>query len=245
MSDILSSYADDFSALESDSDLAALSQKLQDALAPIVEWAARKKLMIATERWQVTLFTPFNKEYNHHPDVSIGGVDVPLKYPKILGVTFDVMLCFHKHVANIVAKAWQRLNLLKAVCGSFWGHDKETLLMTFKAFVESVFDLASPVWFPNCKPSNIVKLQLIQNAAMRLVIGCHKGASIDHLYAECKLVLVAEHLFTVTDIKYETLILNYILADLCIDENKKIDDAWKDLEKTQNKLNLSVLVQTV
>jgi hypothetical protein len=92
MSDILSSYADNFSALESDADLETLSRKLQEAVTPIVEWAARKKLTIAPAKLQVTLFTPFNKEYNSRPEVAIDGVDVPLyKFPKILGVTLDVM----------------------------------------------------------------------------------------------------------------------------------------------------------
>jgi hypothetical protein len=156
---------------------------------------ARKKLTIAPAKLQVTLFTPFNKEYNSHPEVAIDGVDVPLcKLPKILGVTWDVMFCFHKHVADLVVKAWQRLNLMKAVCGSSWGHNKETLLLTFRAFVESVFSFASPIWFPNYKPSNIQKLQVIQNAAMRLITGCLKASSIDHLHCETKLMPVAEHL---------------------------------------------------
>jgi hypothetical protein len=36
MSDILSSYADDFTALESDADLEALSLKLQEAITPLL-----------------------------------------------------------------------------------------------------------------------------------------------------------------------------------------------------------------
>jgi hypothetical protein len=150
IADILSSYADDFSALESDADLEALSRKLQDALTPITEWAARKGLTIAPTKSQVTLFTPHNKQFGDRPAVSNNGVDVPLCLcPKILGVTFDTMFCFHKHILNIIAKAMQRLNLMKAVSGSSWGHNKETLLLTFKALVESVFSFAVAIWFPN------------------------------------------------------------------------------------------------
>jgi hypothetical protein len=152
IADILSSYADNFLALESD----ALSRKLQDDLTPITEWAARKGLTIAPTKSQVTLFTPHNKQFGDHPAVSINGVDVPLcRSPKILGVTFDTTYCFHKHILDLVAKATQRLNLMKAVSGSSWGHDKETLLLTFKALVEYVFSFATAIWFPNCKPSNI------------------------------------------------------------------------------------------
>ena len=88
----------------------------------------------------------------------------------------------------------QRLNLLKAVCGSTWGHDKQTLLITYKALVESVMSYAAAIWYPNSKPSNVEKLQFIQNSAMRLITGCHKASSIDQLLTESKLMPVAEHL---------------------------------------------------
>ena len=50
------------------------------------------------------------------------------------------------------------------------------------------------IWYPNSKPSNVEKLQFIQNSAMRLITGCHKASSIDHLLTESKLMPVAEHL---------------------------------------------------
>jgi hypothetical protein len=76
VADILESYADNFPVLESDSDLAAMNRKLQDSLTPIVEWAVRKKLTIAPSKFQVTLFTPWNKQYKTQPDVSINNIDV-------------------------------------------------------------------------------------------------------------------------------------------------------------------------
>lgn len=104
------------------------------------------------------------------------------------------MYCFHKHILDIAAKASQRLNLMKALSGTSWGHNQETLLLTFKALVESVFSFATAVWFPNCKSYKIAKLQTLQNQAMRLNTGCHKATSVDHLHAETKLMPVNEHL---------------------------------------------------
>jgi hypothetical protein len=103
---VLTFYADDFSVLESDTDLDTLSEKLQTSLTPIVEWASRKKLTIATKKSQITLFNPWNRQFNVWSDVSIDGVTVPLcKTPKILGVTFDTMFSFKDHVSAIAAKA--------------------------------------------------------------------------------------------------------------------------------------------
>jgi hypothetical protein len=78
-------------AAESDSNLAALDCKLQASLAPNVDWAARKKLVIAPSKSQVTLFSPWIKQYNTRPEVLIDNTDVPLnQFPKILGVAFDL-----------------------------------------------------------------------------------------------------------------------------------------------------------
>jgi hypothetical protein len=104
------------------------------------------------------------------------------------------MFCFRDHVLAIAAKATQRINILKAVCGSTWGHDKETLLITYKALVDLVFSYDAAVWFPNCKPSNVEKLQFIQNTSMRLITGCHKASYIDHLLGETKMMRVSEQL---------------------------------------------------
>jgi hypothetical protein len=68
------------------------------------------------------------------------------------------------------------------------------LLITYKALVKTVMSYAAAIWFPNSKPTNIEKIQFIQNAAMWLITGCHKAASIDHLLTETKMMPVAEHL---------------------------------------------------
>jgi hypothetical protein len=70
----LTSYTDDFYISESDSNLESLSRRID----PIIEWASHKKLMIAPAKSQVTLFTPWNKEFNYQPTISIGGIVFPL-----------------------------------------------------------------------------------------------------------------------------------------------------------------------
>jgi hypothetical protein len=172
-------YADDITAMESNSDLQRLNGKLQACFTSIVEWADRKKLNIGPGKSQATLFSPWNKQYNVRPEVSINGVDVPLnKNPEILGIMFDPLFTFHAQVMDIYARACQCLNILGAVSGSSWGHHKETLLLTYQALVESVLNYACAVWYPNAKSTNIQKLQFVQNAAMRLITGCHKASSI-------------------------------------------------------------------
>jgi hypothetical protein len=118
--DIHISYADDVNELESHPDSTILSQKLQTSIDSVVKWAKGKKLAIPPGKSQVILFSPCNKHYHSHPEVSISGVDVPLnKFLKFLGVTFDSLFTFSHHIHDIYKKASQRLNILRAITKRF------------------------------------------------------------------------------------------------------------------------------
>ena len=84
--------------------------------------------------------------------------------------------------------------MVKALAGTSWGQDKETLLLTYKVLVKTKLDYAAPVWSPNAKPSSLKRLQTIQNSGLRVVTGSHKLASEDHLHAETKVLPVPDHL---------------------------------------------------
>ena len=53
---------------------------------------------------------------------------------------------------------------------------------------------ATPIWYPNTSPSNIAKLQVIQNQALRIATGCVKMTPIGHLHTETKTLPVNDHL---------------------------------------------------
>ena len=74
------------------------------------------------------------------------------------------------------------------------GQQKETIIATYKALIDSLFSYAAPVWFPNTSATNVSKLQVIQNAALRIATGSHMMASVDHLHMEAELMKVGEHL---------------------------------------------------
>ena len=86
--------------------------------------------------------------------------------PKILGVTFDPHFNFNMHVTYIVNKAKKRIPILKALAGSSWGQNKEALIITYKALIESVINYTAPIWCPNVNESYIRKLQTVQNTTL-------------------------------------------------------------------------------
>ena len=67
------------------------------------------------------------------------------------------------------------------------------MVATYKAIGRSLMDYAAPVWSPSVSASSWRKLQAAQNGALRVALGCHKAASVDHLHFESKMLKVDEH----------------------------------------------------
>jgi hypothetical protein len=97
-------------------------------------------------------------------------------------------------VKEIAIRLANCLQILKALAGTSWGQQKETLLITFKCLMLSIINYAAPIWFPNASKTSIAILQVIQNAALRVVTGNLKMSNIDHLHSETKVLKVGPHL---------------------------------------------------
>ena len=91
-------------------------------------------------------------------------------------------------------KCNNRLNILKALSGTSWGHHKETLAVTYNTLIKPIPSYAAPIWHRPTFQTNIQGLQVIQNKALRVVTGSLKMADQQHLNAETKTPPVKEHL---------------------------------------------------
>ena len=141
-------------------------------------------IILCAPKSSVTLFTSWSKQVNAQLNVNYDGVAIPMiKYPRLLGIIFDPLHTFSHHAASIARRASSRLNM-RALADSSFGKDKECLLMTFKMFVESLFDSFA----------SIERLQKVQNKALRLALRCHAAASVNHLHAEVGELPVGFHL---------------------------------------------------
>ena len=83
--------------------------------------------------------------------------------------------------------------MLKALAGSTWGCDKETLLTTYQAIGRSILSYCSPVWTPSFMDINWCRLQREQNYALRICTGCHKMADVAELHQEARELPVRQH----------------------------------------------------
>ena len=152
-------------------------------------------LLIFTPKSTVTLFTPDPMQANTHPKIKISDAELPLvRNPKLLGVYLDTFFSFNAHCVQVVNRVSKRNNVLKALSGTNWEKQKETLLLTYKALGISITNYAAPVWSTNTSDTSLEKIQRTQNEALRTIAGFHKMSSIDHLHSETKMLLVKDHL---------------------------------------------------
>ena len=193
--DINEGFADDNHSAAVSSDLDEISATLNLAAEEIIGWTNENGMGISASKSSITLFTPWTKQVNAQLNVSIDNAAVPMeKNPRLLGVTLDPLFTFSSHAKNIARKASSRLNIMRALSDSEFGKDKECLLMTFKCFIRSITDYAAPIVYPNYSATSIRRLQLIQNSALRLALGCHKASSFEHLHNEALELPVEDHL---------------------------------------------------
>ena len=104
-----------------------------------------------------------------------------------LGVTFDRILFFSKHVSSLKAKFFPRLKALRCISASSWGPSKESLSFLYKSFLRSLLTYASPGWFPFLSATSFTKLERLYRAASRAITGCLSSSPIPLLLSEASL----------------------------------------------------------
>ena len=132
--------------------VADLINGLSIYLSQVLNYIKNKKATVTSAKYTVTLIMQDNHEHHIHPQVKLADQVLPLeKKPKVLVVTLDTHLTFTLHCNNIAVKVQQRNNVLKALTGSTWGCNKETLLTTYQAIGRSILSYCCPVWTPSLK----------------------------------------------------------------------------------------------
>lgn len=187
-------YADDISIYATGNPINKLSTAINNYVPAVLKFLEERELQVSPTKSTVTLFTTDTKEFKVKPVVDMDKVQVPHEHtPKLLGVTFDTMYSFSKHVQTVVDKTKTKINLIKSLAGSTWGQDKETLSMTYKSICRSIIEYAAPIWSPIISDTSWRKLQSLQNQALRLITGNLKMASEQHLHREAKILPLRDH----------------------------------------------------
>ena len=127
----------------------------------------------------------FHARYEHNLNLQVKLADqvLPLKKkPNVIGVMLDTHLTFTQHCNNIAVKVQQRNNVLKALAGSTWGCDKETLLTTYQAIGRSILSYCCPVWTPSEHIGQLARMSVLDTEVDGSNPGSSSSSSSSKLY---------------------------------------------------------------
>ena len=113
--------------------------------------------------------------------------------PVFLGIIFDEYLCFNEHYKMLETRAIKRLNIIKIIRHKSWCLSYNTLTRVFLSLIGSIFAY-SFFTLANVSISNLNRLQVIQNRAIRLIYRLDWNSLSSSLSSIGKILPVKERL---------------------------------------------------
>ena len=162
-------FADDLAVFFLFQDPKKLGKKINKYLESLVSWLFKWRLKMNATKCCYTIFSKSGNRKNIKFVLKLGKDEIPYNpKPLFLGITFDENLCFNEHFKNLEERAYKRLNIIKIIRHKSWGLSYKTLTRIFLSLIGSIFAY-SFFTLANVSITNLNKLQIIQNKAVRLI----------------------------------------------------------------------------
>ncbi|TWW55907.1 hypothetical protein D4764_09G0009570 [Takifugu flavidus] len=174
--------------------------KLQTCLNDIKSWMSSNFLLLNSGKTEVMVFGPESLRDRLDRMINLDGISLTFSLSvKNLGVTFDQNISFNSHIKTVSRSAFFHLRNITRIRKLLTRHDAEKLV---HAFVTSRLDYCNSL-LSGCPNNSSRSLQLIQNAAARVLTGIDKR---DHITP----VMASLHWLPVKfRIIFKTLLLSY------------------------------------
>ena len=161
---------------------------IQTYLDLLFDWCNKWKIKLNPSKTQVRLFTNSNTA----KDITLKLGRVPLTVSneiKFLGLTFDRKLTWRYHIDNIRHRMWLWINALKGIPGRNLGMQPKTLIHLYKMWIRPIALYGAPAYYHAAK-THINRIQVIQNAALRVALRKNRRTHIEELHEEGSLILL-------------------------------------------------------
>lgn len=182
----VSQFADDICLYSRITPVQECIKALESAVTSISQKLFELGLELCTHK---TVFVHFTKKKDVRPgstEIIIGDSKInSVARAKFLGILFDHKLTFSDQVFEVQKKCQKAINIIKYLCGTWWGSDPSTLLTLYKSIVRSRIDYGGFVYFPTRKDM-ILKLERIQFSGIRAALGYRLSTPTNVLLAESK-----------------------------------------------------------
>jgi hypothetical protein len=188
-------FADDLAALFVFRSIKSAQATMTKYLRNVEEWLSKWRLMMAPSKCHCVVFSRHTKTDDSNSfDLRLFGEKISNeKVTTFLGIRFDRRLNFDHQVKYIEETCLKRLNVLKVLANYRWKIKKEVLTKVYVLLIRSVIDYSSLVLSSLCK-SRLLKLQRIQNSAIRTIFKLGKHTRTEDLHNTAKLEMIETRL---------------------------------------------------
>lgn len=172
----ISMFADDTTIYLAGKTIAEVRTELERELNNIVNWVENNKLVLNVGK-TTSIIIGSKHSLRAKPQLNISIKNTIIKQIeeiKLLGVCIDSQLSWDKQVNNVVSKMGRSIAVIRR-CSKYL--TKPMIPYVIQSLVLSHLDYCAVVW-SNTSLNNIKKLQLVQNKAARVALGCGFRANV-------------------------------------------------------------------
>ena len=192
-----SQFADDVGLWITDSSASNAAKVMQEEVKKVEQWCKKWQVTLSPIKSKLVMFTKCPR----HLAEAEAGISINLfnesieisKEADFLGVTFDARMTWEPQTRKIVARAYKRLNLLRAISSTTNRHNPNVMAKLYQSTIRSIFEYSS-VCLINAADNHLQKLQLVQNQALRVILNTPAYISIKDLHDCSGLRLIKDHM---------------------------------------------------
>ena len=181
-------YADDITVSISSRNKQELHHKAQMSLE-LIQQRCRDNNMSLSANKTVELVGSAGKEHQIET-INVGDSCIrQVDYVKLLGVIVDKHLTFKAHIESCQKKAMQRIFWLRTL--KRHGGNAEELIRLYCSFIRSIFEYASPAWFPFTSKMMKSVIERVEKCAFKAI---HPDLSYEEALVQSRISPILTHL---------------------------------------------------
>ena len=177
-------FADDLTIFCSGKIISNSLKILQSTLNNLSSWAQKSGFKFSPTKTEYIVFSRSTLPHQQLPRLKLGNTTLRRSFAvRILGLTFNPNMSWNSHIKTLKAQCKRRIDIMKTISSKSWGADRDILLNTYKAIIQSKLDYGA-ILDGSAKENILRTLNPIQTTALRLAIGAFRSSPNNSVLAE-------------------------------------------------------------
>lgn len=181
-------FADDFMIYCIATTFTIAQQNLQELVNAFVDWSKTLGFKLSANKCQYVIFTRRQIDFLEPEKIpwqlTIGNTILkPEPWVRYLGFYLDKTLTWKTHILDLTRKVEKGINLIRALCGVWWGSSPRALLALYKGLIRSRMDYGS-VLYHSASNTLLEKIDKLQRKALRICLGAMTSTRNEFVLAE-------------------------------------------------------------